>query len=75
MPFNIPVQRFGNLSLERPDFWGARIGTSQFANRTFGAIKPVWNPPLIDCLPSANVSEFAVPTNVKMSLQHEMEFD
>src|SRR5690554_1616475 len=34
-PFNIPVQRFGNLSLGRPDFWGARIGTSPFANRTF----------------------------------------
>ena len=43
-PFNIPVQRFGNMSLGRPDFWGARIGTSQFANRTFGAIKPAWNP-------------------------------
>ena len=43
-PFNIPVQRFGNMSLGRPDFWGARIGTSQFANRTFGAITPTWNP-------------------------------
>lgn len=43
-PVNIPVQRFGNMSLGRPDFWGARIGTSQFANRTFGAIKPSWNP-------------------------------
>lgn len=43
-PVNIPVQRFGNMSLGRPDFWGARIGTSQFANRTFGAIKPAWNP-------------------------------
>ena len=42
-PFNIPVQRFGNLSIGRPDFWGTRIGTSQFANRTFGAIKPAWN--------------------------------
>lgn len=31
------------MSLGRPDFWGARIGTSQFANRTFGAIKPAWN--------------------------------
>jgi hypothetical protein len=43
-PFNIPVQRFGNMSIVRPDFWGARIGTSKFANRTFGAIKPAWNP-------------------------------
>jgi len=43
-PINIPVQRFGNMSLDRPDFWGARIGTSQFANTTFGAIKPTWNP-------------------------------
>ena len=43
-PFDIPVQRFGNMSLGRPDFWGAKIGSSQFANRTFGAIKPAWNP-------------------------------
>jgi hypothetical protein len=43
-PFNIPVQRFGNMSLGRPDFWGPRIGTSKFANRVFGAIKPSWNP-------------------------------
>jgi len=31
------------MSLNRPDFWGMRIGTSNFANRTFGAIKPSWN--------------------------------
>jgi RHS repeat-associated protein len=43
-PVNIPVQRFGNMSLKRPDIWGARIGKSQFVNRTFGAIKPAWNP-------------------------------
>lgn len=43
-PINIPVQRFGNLSIRRPDFWRAKIGTSRFANRTFGAIKPAWNP-------------------------------
>ena len=42
-PVNIPVQRFGNMSLTRPDFWGARIGTSSFGNRTFAAIKPGWN--------------------------------
>ncbi len=42
-PIDIPVQRFGNMSLNRPDFWGMRIGTSNFANRTFGAIKPSWN--------------------------------
>ena len=43
-PFNIPVQRFGNMSLGRPDFWGLKIGTSKLANRTFAAIKPEWNP-------------------------------
>lgn len=42
-PFNIPVQRFGEMSLGRSDFWGLRIGTSKFANRTFGAIRPEWN--------------------------------
>jgi len=43
-PFNIPVQRFGNMSVGRPDFWGPRIGTNNFLNRTFAAIKPAWNP-------------------------------
>ncbi len=43
-PVNLPVQRFGNMSFARPDFWGARIGTNQCVNRTFGAIKPAWNP-------------------------------
>ncbi len=43
-PFNIPVQRFGNMSIGRSDFWGLRIGGSKFANRVFGAIKPSWNP-------------------------------
>jgi hypothetical protein len=43
-PFNIPVQRFGNMSLGRPDYWGPRIGTGKFVNRTFAAIKPSWNP-------------------------------
>ena len=43
-PVNIPAQRFGNMSLSRPDFWGLRIGTNKFANRTFAAIKPEWNP-------------------------------
>ena len=42
-PFNIPVQRFGNISIGRADYWGARIGTNKFANRTFNAIKPEWN--------------------------------
>jgi len=42
-PFDIPVQRFGNMSLNRGDFWGLRIGTNKFVNRTFGAIKPEWN--------------------------------
>lgn len=43
-PFDIPVQRFGNMSLGRPDFWGVRIGTNRFLNRTFNAIIPDWNP-------------------------------
>lgn len=43
VPFNVPVQRFGNMSLFRSDFWSLRIGSSKFANRTFNAIKPEWN--------------------------------
>ena len=45
-PFNIPVQRFGDLHLNssRGDFWGLRIGTNKFINRTFAAILPSWNP-------------------------------
>ncbi|SNU80260.1 Cell wall-associated polypeptide CWBP200 [Neisseria zoodegmatis] len=45
-PFNIPVQRFGVLHLHsgRGDFWGLRIGTNSFINRTFAAILPSWNP-------------------------------
>ena len=42
-PFNISVQRFGNMSFTRPDFWGLEVGTSSFVNRTFVAIKPEWN--------------------------------
>ena len=26
------------------DFWGLRIGTNKFVNRTFAAILPSWNP-------------------------------
>ncbi|EDP71911.1 cell well associated RhsD protein precursor [Flavobacteriales bacterium ALC-1] len=43
-PWNIPVQRFGNMSLSRPDYWGLRLGSNKFINRTFAAIKPEWNP-------------------------------
>ncbi|MET6997056.1 hypothetical protein [Chitinophaga defluvii] len=43
-PFNIGVQRFGNMSTGRLDYWGLRLGPSEFANRTFVAIKPEWNP-------------------------------
>lgn len=43
-PFNISVQRFGSMSRRNLDCWGLRIGTSEFANRTFAAIKPKWNP-------------------------------
>ncbi|WP_304456958.1 MULTISPECIES: RHS repeat-associated core domain-containing protein, partial [Butyricimonas] len=42
-PFNIPVQRFGQMRTLTPDFWGMRIGPNSFANRTFAAIKPEWN--------------------------------
>jgi hypothetical protein len=42
-PFNIPVQRFGNMSFSKPDFWGLNVGSSTFVNRTFVAIKPEWN--------------------------------
>ncbi|WP_430614157.1 hypothetical protein [Flavobacterium sp. JP2137] len=42
-PFNIPVQRFGNMYFGKPDFWGAKIGTNSFTNRTFAAIRPEWN--------------------------------
>ena len=45
-PFNIPVQRFGDLHLNssRGDFLGLRIGTNKFINRTFATIPPSWNP-------------------------------
>ena len=42
-PFNIPVQRFGQMRTFTPDFWGMRIGSNSFVNRTFAAIKPEWN--------------------------------
>jgi hypothetical protein len=32
------------MSINKPDFWGLRIGTNKFVNRTFAAIKPSWNP-------------------------------
>jgi RHS repeat-associated protein len=43
VPFNIPVQRFGKMSLNKPDYWGLRIGKNKFVNRTFAAIKPSFN--------------------------------
>jgi hypothetical protein len=44
-PINIPTQRFGFIATDdRTQFWGLRIGTSEFANRTAAAIKPEWNP-------------------------------
>ena len=42
-PFNIPAQRFGNMSIGKSDFWGAKVGTSELINRTAVAIKPEWN--------------------------------
>ncbi len=42
-PINIPVQRFGNMGVNRPDFWGIRVGSNKTINRVFVAIKPEWN--------------------------------
>lgn len=43
-PINISVQRFGSMSLNRPDYWGLRLGSNRFVNRTFAAIRKEWNP-------------------------------
>jgi hypothetical protein len=43
-PFNIPAQRFGNMTASGTQHWGPQIGSSAFANRTFAAILPGWNP-------------------------------
>ena len=43
-PFNIPVQRFGNIPEGQVRPWGLRVGTSEFINRVFVAIKSEWNP-------------------------------
>lgn len=43
-PFNIPVQRFGLIHIDRADFWGAKIGANKLLNRVFAAIKKEWNP-------------------------------
>ncbi|RTY83036.1 hypothetical protein EKL97_05675 [Flavobacterium sp. LS1P28] len=44
-PIDISVQRFGGqMSSSGTNFWGAKIGTNSFVNRTFGAIKTEWNP-------------------------------
>ena len=60
-PFNIPVQRFGDLHLHstRGDFWGLRIGTNKFINRTFAAILPSWNP-------LTNYNSGVIPKGTKM---------
>lgn len=42
-PFDIPVQRFGNIPVGEIRPWGLKVGTSEFINR-FVAIKPEWNP-------------------------------
>lgn len=43
-PFNIPVQRFGELVPGTTQHWGLRLGGNRFVNRTFAAILPEWNP-------------------------------
>lgn len=43
-PFDIPVQRFGNIPVGEIRPWGLKVGTSEFINRVFVAIKPEWNP-------------------------------
>lgn len=42
-PFNIPVQRFGAMSVSGESAFGLRTGSSAFAARTFNAILPKWN--------------------------------
>lgn len=41
-PLDIPVQRFGGMSLKESPF-ALRTGTSKFLARNFNAIKPRWN--------------------------------
>jgi hypothetical protein len=44
LPFNLRVQRFGLMSLNKLDYWGpSTFGTSQSAARMFNAILPSWN--------------------------------
>lgn len=43
-PFNIPAQRFGQMSINKADYWGPQIGSSPFLARTVTAIKHEWNP-------------------------------
>lgn len=43
-PLSLRVQRFGLMSLSKPDYWGPRtFGTSQAAARRLNAIIPSWN--------------------------------
>lgn len=42
-PFNIPVQRFGAMSITGESAFGLRTGSSTFMARTFNAILPKWN--------------------------------
>ena len=43
-PLSLRVQRFGMMSLRKPDYWGPRtFGTSQAAARRLNAIIPSWN--------------------------------
>ncbi len=42
-PFNIPVQRFGAMSIGGESAFGLRTGTSPFLARTFSAITPKMN--------------------------------
>jgi RHS repeat-associated protein len=42
-PFNIPVQRFGAMSIGGQSAFGLRTGSSVFSARAFNAILPRWN--------------------------------
>ena len=42
-PFDVPVQRFGTMSIVKTNCWGIRLGSKVFPNRFFAAIKPKWN--------------------------------
>jgi hypothetical protein len=43
LPFDIPVQRFGDIHLYKIDHWGLKMGSSKIVRRVPYAIKTGWN--------------------------------